>query len=99
MKSAVEVIHIERYKVYLPIIILPIWVLLYIYLESISNYIVYVIFGLTKGTHLTESIRFFIYEVPKVLLLLTLIVFVVGIIRSYFSPEKTRKVLEGKPLF
>jgi uncharacterized membrane protein YraQ (UPF0718 family) len=51
-----------------------------------------------KSTHLTDAIRFFIYEVPKVLLLLTLIVFIVGIIRSYFSPEKTRKILAGKSL-
>ena len=48
---------------------------------------------------MTDSIRFFIYEVPKVMMLLVLIIFVVGIIRTYFSPEKTRKVLEGKPLF
>ncbi|MFA7420862.1 MAG: permease [Melioribacteraceae bacterium] len=55
--------------------------------------------GLEKGTHLTEAIWFFVFEVPKVLLLLTIIVFVVGIIRSYFSPEKTRKILGGKKLF
>jgi uncharacterized membrane protein YraQ (UPF0718 family) len=57
------------------------------------------ILGLTAGTHLTESLRFFIFEVPKVLLLLTLIIFAVGIIRTYFSPERTRKMLEGKSLF
>jgi uncharacterized membrane protein YraQ (UPF0718 family) len=54
---------------------------------------------MNKDSRLTEAIRFFVFEVPKVLMLLTLIVFVVGIIRSFFSPEKTRKVLEGKPLF
>ena len=48
---------------------------------------------------MTEAIRFFLYDTPKVFILLTVIVFVVGIIRSYFSPEKTRKALEGKPLF
>jgi uncharacterized membrane protein YraQ (UPF0718 family) len=48
---------------------------------------------------MTETLRFFIFEVPKVLLLLTLIIFLVGIVRSYFSPEKTRKALEGKSLF
>jgi uncharacterized membrane protein YraQ (UPF0718 family) len=48
---------------------------------------------------LTAAIRFFLYDTPKVFILLTVIVFVVGIIRSYFSPEKTRKALEGKPLF
>ena len=54
---------------------------------------------MTPETHLTETIRFFIYEVPKVLMLLVLIIFLVGIIRTYFSPEKTRKALEGKSLF
>jgi uncharacterized membrane protein YraQ (UPF0718 family) len=43
-------------------------------------------------------LRFFLFEAPKVLLLLTLVVFVVGIIRSYFSPERTRKILGGKSL-
>ncbi|MBI5326423.1 MAG: permease [Ignavibacteriae bacterium] len=98
MKSPLEISHFENYKFYLPLIFLPFWLLLYIYLDSISNYFVYEILGMAKGIHITESIRFFIYEVPKVLLLLVLIVFVVGIIRSFFSPEKTRKVLEGKPL-
>jgi uncharacterized membrane protein YraQ (UPF0718 family) len=46
-----------------------------------------------------RSLEFFIYEVPKVLMLLTLIVFVMGIIRTYFSPEKTRALLEKKSLF
>ena len=54
---------------------------------------------MTPEKHLTEALRFFIYEVPKVMLLLVLIIFVVGIIRTYFSPEKTRKALEGKSLF
>jgi hypothetical protein len=54
---------------------------------------------MTPETHLTEAIRFFIYEVPKVMMLLVLIIFIVGFIRTYFSPEKTRKALEGKSLF
>jgi uncharacterized membrane protein YraQ (UPF0718 family) len=40
-----------------------------------------------------------VFEAPKVMLLLVLIIFLVGIIRSYFSPERTRRALEGKPLF
>ncbi len=50
-------------------------------------------------SHLTESIRFFLFEVPKVMLLLTLIIFVVGIVRSYFSAEKTRDLLAKRSLF
>ena len=74
-------------------------IVIYIFLESGVNYIVYSLLGMDRNSHLTEAIRFFMFEVPKVLLLLTVIVFVVGIIRSFFSPEKTRKALEGKPLF
>lgn len=75
------------------------WVLLFINLSEITDFLVYQIMGLEKGKHLTESIWFFIFEVPKVMLLLILIVFIVGIVRSWFSAEKTRKALEGKSLF
>jgi uncharacterized protein len=84
---------------YIPLLLLPAWYLLYRNLQGLTDTIVYKIFRLPAGSHLTESIRFFIFEVPKVLLLLTLIIFVVGIIRTYFSPERTRKALEGKSLF
>ncbi len=80
-------------------LILIAWILLYINLQGIADFLVDKVFHLNHEAHLTESIRFFIYEVPKVLLLLVLIIFFVGIVRSYFTPEKTRKALEGKPLF
>lgn len=79
--------------------LLLLWILIYINLDPLTDFIVYSLAGLEKNTHLTNAIWFFIYEVPKVLLLLTLIVFAVGIIRSYFSPERTRKMLGGKKLF
>ena len=86
-------------KALYPFFLLPLWFLLYWNLESIINYVIYSVIGLTKGTHLTDAIWFFVFEVPKVLLLLTLIVFGVGIVRTYFSPERTRKLLGGKKLF
>ncbi|MFA6469744.1 MAG: permease [Bacteroidota bacterium] len=75
------------------------WVLLYNNLASLTDLFVYTTLGLLKESPFTSAVYFFIYEVPKVLLLLTLIVFVVGIIRSYFSPERTRKLLGGKRHF
>ena len=75
------------------------WIVLYANLSQISDFIVDRLLRLKSGTHLTEAVRFFVFEVPKVMLLLVLIIFLVGIIRSYFSPEKTRKALEGKPVF
>jgi uncharacterized membrane protein YraQ (UPF0718 family) len=78
---------------------IAIWYALYHYLQFLTNLLVDQVFGLGKGLHLTETLRFFIFEVPKVMMLLILIVFFVGIIRTYFTPEKTRKILEGKSLF
>jgi uncharacterized membrane protein YraQ (UPF0718 family) len=52
--------------------------------------------GLAQGTHLAEAVAFFVYDTPKVLLLLTLVVFAMGGVRSWFSPERTRALLAGK---
>jgi uncharacterized membrane protein YraQ (UPF0718 family) len=78
---------------------LLLWIFLYLQIERVADYFTYSILGFERGLHFSEAIRFFIYEVPKVLLLLTLIVFVVGIIRSYFSPERTRQILGDKKLY
>ena len=86
-------------KIVLLLLLIPIWIILYKYLQEISDFIVFHLFHMAPEKHLTEAVRFFIYEVPKVLMLLVLIIFVVGIVRTYFSPEKTRKALEGKSLF
>lgn len=80
-------------------ILLLIWFVVYTNLQQIADYLIYTVIGMSPKAHITEAIRFFIFEYPKVLLLLVLIIFVVGIIRSYFTPEQTRKVLEGKKTF
>ncbi len=86
-------------KILLLLLLIPVWIILYKYLQEIADFIVFRIFQMTPEKHMTETLRFFIYEVPKVMMLLVLIIFIVGIIRTYFSPEKTRKALEGKSLF
>ena len=86
-------------KIILLFILVPFWIIVYKYLKEISDFLVFRVFQMTPETHLTEAFRFFIYEVPKVMMLLILIIFIVGFIRTYFSPEKTRKALEGKSLF
>ncbi len=89
----------KRLEVLIPLLLLPVWYLLYHYLQPLTDRLIYDIVGMAKGTRLTEAIRFFVFELPKVLMLLTLIIFFVGIVRSYFSPERTRKILEGKSQF
>ena len=72
------------------------WWLVYGLLPGFSRFITYTVLGLTRGSHLGDSLEFFFYDTPKVLMLLTLVVFGVGVIRTFFTPERTRRILAGK---
>ena len=72
------------------------WFLLYKQLLPFSHYFSYTLLGLSPESHLGGAVQFFVYDAPKVMLLLTLVVFVTGILRTYFTPERTRKFLAGK---
>lgn len=89
----------KKYITWLPVLLLPIWYLIYHNLQPMTDFFIDSTLGMTKGEHLTEALRFFVFEFPKVMLLLTLIIFFVGIIRTFFTPERTRKALEGKKTF
>jgi uncharacterized protein len=86
-------------NIWLPVALLPVWYIIYHNLQPVTNWLIDSVFGMTKGAHLTEALRFFVFEFPKVMMLLVLIIFIVGIIRTYFTPERTRKALEGKKTF
>lgn len=62
-------------------------------LQWFADWITYSIFNVLKGSALGNSLNFFIYDTFKILILLTIVIFVVTIIRSYFPPEKTKKYL------
>jgi uncharacterized protein len=89
----------KSYKWLLPIVLIGVWILIYFNLQLVTNWLIDDVLKLPQGKHLTDALRFFIFEVPKVLMLLILIIFVVGIIRSFFTAERTRKALEGRSLF
>lgn len=86
-------------NIIIPIILLPVWYMVYTNLQPVTDWLIDSVVGMTKGSHLTEALRFFIFEFPKVLMLLVLIIFFVGILRSFFTAERTRKALEGKSTF
>lgn len=72
------------------------WWLIYRNLEPFAKWFTYGLLGMSPATHLASAVEFLVFEAPKVLLLLTLVVFGVGIVRSYFTPERTRRMLAGK---
>ncbi len=72
-----------------------VWWLVYRQLVPAAEWIT-ALFPVDRRSHAGEALAFFFYDVPKVMLLLTLIVFAMGVVRSYFSPERTRALLAGR---
>jgi len=89
----------NKKAIWLPVVFIPVWFIIYRNLQNIADWFIDNVLVLTRGEQLTEAIRFFVFEFPKVMLLLALIIFFVGIVRTFFTPERTRKALEGKKTF
>lgn len=68
-------------------------------LKDFSGLITHSLLGLEPGTRLSGAVEFFIYDTIKIFLLLSVIIFAVSVVRSYFPPERTRKLLSNKKLF
>ena len=71
------------------------WFAIYVHLTEFADAVIAAL-GLAHGTAIGEAVHFFFYDTPKVLLLLTGIVFLMGVIQTFFSPERTRALLSGK---
>ena len=95
MTSSDETFRTRVVYLFSGVALLAAWWLVYTNLLAASRFISYHVLPLHPGTHLGSTVEFFIFEVPKVILLLLLIVFFVGVIRSYFTPERTRRILAG----
>ena len=68
-------------------------------LKGFASYITYDLLSLSKDSRLSDALNFFIYDTLKIFLLLSVIIFLVSVIRSYFSPEKTKSILSHKKEF
>lgn len=75
---------------------LALWLIAYNVIQPLADWLSYSALGLDRGSHLGESVAFFLYDVPKILLLLSGMVFLISIVRTFFSPERTRALLGGK---
>lgn len=72
------------------------WGIAYTSIQRLADWLTYGVIGLQAGSHLGEAVAFFLYDVPKILLLLSGMIFIISTIRSFFSPERTRAMLAGK---
>ena len=68
-------------------------------IQKFADWLVYVIFGLSEGTHLGEAVNFFFYDTIKILILLFLISSLMGIVNAYFPIERLKNFLTSRKLF
>jgi uncharacterized protein len=68
-------------------------------LQWASKWFVYDILGLSQGSRISSALDFFLYDAVKILILLALIIFAISFIRSFFPPEKTKRILSHKKEF
>lgn len=78
------------------VLIAAAWLFAYNLIQPLAEWISYGILNLVRGSQLGDAIAFFLYDVPKILLLLSGMIFLISIIRTFFSPERTRALLGGK---
>ena len=69
------------------------------WIEHLADWLVFDIFKLEEGNRLAEALHFFIYDSIKILLLVFVIIFFMGIVNSYFPVEKVRNYLSRKKLY
>lgn len=69
------------------------------WLQNITDWFVYDTIGLSANAHLAQALNFFIYDSIKIIILLFLIIYIMGIINSYFPVEKVRNYLSRNKLY
>ena len=69
------------------------------WIEHIADWFVFSVLGMKEGSHLAEALNFFIYDTVKILLLLFIIIFLMGIVNSYFPIDRVRNYLSRNKLY
>ena len=69
------------------------------WIENIADWLVYDTLKLAPESHLAEALNFFIYDTTKILILLFIVIFLMGIVNSYFPIDRVRNYLSRNKLF
>ncbi len=69
------------------------------WIQHLADWLIYTVFNIDAETHLGIALNFFVYDTLKILLLLFVIVFLMGIVNTYFPIEKLKNYLNRKKLY
>ncbi|MGB8644238.1 MAG: permease [Anaerolineae bacterium] len=86
-----------QFRTFGPVILAALaWYAAYTLLQPATEFLAFNVFGLARGSALGDAVAFFLYDTPKILLLLSGMIFLITLIRTFFSAERTRQLLGGK---
>ncbi|MBU2939901.1 permease [Lacinutrix sp. C3R15] len=69
------------------------------WLQNFADWLIYSVFNIGAETHLGTALNFFVFDTIKILILLFIIVFIMGIVNAYFPVEKLKDYLNRKKLY
>ncbi|RDY61486.1 permease [Flagellimonas nanhaiensis] len=69
------------------------------WIQNLADWLVYELLNLNNGQHLAEALNFFIYDTVKILILLFVVIFFMGIVNSYFPIDRVKNYLSRNKLF
>lgn len=72
------------------------WLVAYNIIHPLANWIAYDLFSLPQGSHLGESLAFFFFDVPKILLLLSGMIFLISLLQTFIDTQKVRVMVEKR---
>ena len=77
-------------------LVLVLWWIVFSNLQAAVDFVTYRLLGLNADDHFGSALNFFLYDVPKILLLLSGMIFLITLLRTFITPEQTRRWLGGK---
>lgn len=72
------------------------WIFLYNLIQPLADWLAYGLLALPQGSQLGESLAFFFYDVPKLLLLLSGMIFVISLLQTFIDTQKVRTLVEKR---
>jgi uncharacterized membrane protein YraQ (UPF0718 family) len=72
------------------------WIFLYNFIQPFADWLAYGLLALPQGSHLGESLAFFFYDVPNLLLLLSGMIFVISLLQTFIDTQKVRTLVEKR---
>lgn len=69
------------------------------WIQHFADWLIYKVFGVLQGTHLGDALNFFVYDTIKILFLLLIITFLMGIVNAYFPIDRIRNFLSRNKLY